>query len=250
MDKNLSQSINFDCFEPMVIAAKRTGVKRFIYCSTCSVYGISDAPEVKEDHPKVPITLYNKFKGMCEPLLMKHQSEKFTCSVIRPATIGGYSSRTRLDLTVNILTYHALTKKVITVFGGEQTRPNLDIQDMCDLYSLVIKCPEENIKGQIFNIGHKNIKIFDIAVKIKKIIEEKYSDMGVISIEKTESDDVRSYRINSDKVFQTIGFKPKRDIDASIISICDAFKKGLLDENCGKNIWYNNVQTMKKINAK
>jgi len=250
LDQGLSQSINYDCFEPMVMAAKEAGVARFIYCSTCSVYGISDAPEVKEDHPKIPITLYNKFKGMCEPLLMKHQSKNFTCSVIRPATIGGYSSRTRLDLTVNILTFHALTKKVITVFGGEQTRPNLDIQDMCDLYSLVIECPKEKIEGEIFNVGNKNIKIFDIAMSIKKIIEEKYPDLGIINVKKTESNDARSYRINSDKVFQTIGFKPKRDINDSIISICEAFKKGLLDESCGKNVWYNNVQTMKEINAK
>ena len=132
LDENLSKSINYDCFEPMVVTAKAAGVKRFVYCSSSSVYGVSDAPDVTEEHPLVPLTLYNKFKGMCEPLLFRHQSPEFTCVTIRPATVCGHSPRTRLDLSVNILTNHAVNKNKITVFGGSQLRPNLHIKDMAD----------------------------------------------------------------------------------------------------------------------
>ena len=118
LDEDLSTSINYACFEPMVTAAQDAGVRRLVYCSTSSVYGVSDAPEVIEDHPLVPLTLYNKYKGMCEPQLFKHQAPGFTCVAIRPATICGYSPRMRLDLTVNILTNHAVNKDRITVFGG------------------------------------------------------------------------------------------------------------------------------------
>jgi nucleoside-diphosphate-sugar epimerase len=109
LDEELSRTINYDCFEPMVIAAKEQGVRRFIYASTSSVYGVSDKPEVTEDHPLVPLTLYNRYKGLCEPLLFKHQSPEFVCVTIRPATICGYSPRMRLDLSVNILTNHAIS---------------------------------------------------------------------------------------------------------------------------------------------
>src|SRR3990167_7386013 len=102
LDEALSTAINYDAFEPLVIAAKQVGVKRFIYCSSSSVYGVSDKPDVTEDHPLIPLTLYNKYKGMCEPLLFKHQSDHFTCVVIRPATVCGYAPRQRFDLTVNI----------------------------------------------------------------------------------------------------------------------------------------------------
>src|SRR5690349_19247543 len=100
LDEKLSETINYDCFEPMVMAAKKAGVKRFVYCSSSSVYGVSDSPNVTEDHPLVPLTLYNKFKGMCEPLLWKHKSDDFTAIVIRPATLCGYAPRQRLDLSV------------------------------------------------------------------------------------------------------------------------------------------------------
>src|SRR5260370_9345133 len=112
----------------MVIAARKAGVPRFVYCSSSSVYGASDAPDVTEDHPLVPLTLYNKYKGLCEPLLWKHRGPGFTCVTIRPATVCGYSPRTRLDLPVNILTKHAVNKRKITVLGGYQRRPTLHIQ--------------------------------------------------------------------------------------------------------------------------
>ncbi len=153
LDERLSQTINYDCFEPLVIAAKDQGVKRFIYASSSSVYGVSDAPEVTEEHPLVPLTLYNKFKGMCEPILFKHQTEDFICVAIRPATVCGYSPRQRLDLSVNILTNHAVNNGRIAVFGGQQKRPNLHVQDMCDLYKLLLEVPDAYIAGETFNAG-------------------------------------------------------------------------------------------------
>src|SRR5712691_650060 len=156
LDEKLSTSVNLDAFEPMVIAAKKAGVKRFVYCSSSSVYGVSDKPEVTEDHPLVPVSLYNKFKGMCEPLLFKHQAPGFTCVTIRPATVCGYSPRMRLDLSVNILTNLAVNKGTITVFGGKQLRPNIHIEDICDLYVHLLEFPDDLINGEIFNAGYQN----------------------------------------------------------------------------------------------
>ena len=143
LDPGLSKSINYDCFEPMVVAAKDAGVRRFIYASTSSVYGVSDDPDVTEEHPLVPLTDYNKYKGLCEPILFRHQSPEFTTVILRPATICGYSPRMRLDLSVNILTNHAVNKGVITVFGGEQKRPNLHIDDVVDVYLMLLQLPDE-----------------------------------------------------------------------------------------------------------
>ena len=149
LDEELSTSINLDAFEPMVIAAKKAGVKRFIYASSSSVYGVSDSPDVTEDHPLVPLTLYNKYKGMCEPLLFKHQSPEFVCVVIRPATLCGYAPRQRLDLSVNILTNHAINAGKITVFGGSQKRPNLHVQDMCNCLLYTSPSPRDRQKSRM-----------------------------------------------------------------------------------------------------
>src|SRR5436190_17217490 len=148
LDERLSTTINLDAFEPMVVAAKKAGVKRFIYASSSSVYGVSESPDVTEEHPLLPLTLYNKYKGMCEPLLFKHQSPDFVCVTIRPATLCGYAPRQRLDLSVNILTNHAINAGKITVFGGSQKRPNLHVQDMCDLYKLLLTVGDASIAGQ------------------------------------------------------------------------------------------------------
>src|SRR4030081_2161704 len=174
LDEDLSTSVNMDAFEPMVVAAKKAGIKRFVYASSSSVYGVSDAPDVTEDHPLVPLTLYNKYKGLCEPFLWQHRGPGFTCATIRPATLCGYSPRTRLDLTVNILTNHAVNKGKITVFGGDQRRPNLHIQDMVDAYKLMIEAPAEKIDGETFNIGYHNLKVMEIAQIVRRVVEEEF----------------------------------------------------------------------------
>lgn len=248
LDEKLSTTINLDAFEPMVIAAKKAGIKRFVYCSSSSVYGVSDAPDVTEDHPLVPLTLYNKYKGMCEPLLFKHKADNFTCAIIRPATVCGYSPRTRLDLSVNILTNHAVNKGVITVFGGTQKRPNLHIEDMVDLYLLMLEAPHEKIHGEIFNAGYQNQTIMEIANIVKKVVTEEYPGRPPIDIKVTPTDDNRSYHINSDKIKRVLGFVAKRNIEDAARDLCRAFKAAKLP-NSFDNDWYYNVRTMKRLEA-
>jgi nucleoside-diphosphate-sugar epimerase len=249
LDENLSKTINYDCFEPMVVAAKKAGVKRFVYCSSSSVYGVSNSPQVTEDHPLVPLTLYNKFKGMCEPQLWKYKADNFTAVVMRPATVCGYSPRTRLDLSVNILTNHAVNKGVITVFGGTQMRPNLHIEDMVDAYQLMLTAPDEKINGETFNIGFENHSIADIALMAQKVVAEEMPEKGKIDIVTTPSDDNRSYHVNSDKIFRVLGFRPKRTIEDAVHDLVRAFGNHLL-EGSFNNDWYYNVRTMKKLGAK
>ena len=245
LDEELSRTINFDCFEPLVMAAKEAGVRHFVYASSSSVYGVSTAPEVTEDHPLVPLTLYNKYKGLCEPLLFKHQSEEFVCVTIRPATVCGYSPRMRLDLSVNILTNHAVNNGKITVFGGSQLRPNLHIQDMCDLYDLLLELPSEKIAGQTFNVGYQNHSIMDIAKIVRRVVQEEFPEKGEIEIVTTPSDDLRSYHINSDKIAAALGFRPKRGIEDAVRDLCQAFKAGKLPESLTDDRYFN-VKVLKR----
>jgi nucleoside-diphosphate-sugar epimerase len=249
LDDNLSTSINLDAFEPMVKAAKAAGVRRFYYASSSSVYGVSDAPEVREDHPLVPLTHYNKYKGMCEPVLFKHQAPDFVCVAIRPATLMGFAPRQRLDLSVNILTAHAVVNNKITVFGGDQQRPNLHVLDFVELWKLLLTVPDEKIAGQIFNVGYMNQTISDIANRVKKIVEQEFPEKAPIEIVKTPTDDNRSYRINSDKIGEILGFKPSRSIEDAVKSLCDAFKAGKLEDAMVDDKYYN-VRTLKKLQAK
>lgn len=248
LDERLSETINYNCFEPLVIAAKKAGVKRFVYCSSSSVYGVSNSPDVTEDHPLVPLTLYNKFKGMCEPVLWKHKADDFTCVTIRPATVCGYSPRTRLDLSVNILTNHAVNKGVITVFGGLQMRPNLHVEDMVDAYELMLAAPHEKIHGEVFNIGFENHSIADLAQIVKRVVAEEMPERGAVEIVTTPSDDSRSYHVNSDKIYRTLGYRPKRTIEDAVRDLARAFRNHLLDDSFD-NDWYYNVRTMKRIGA-
>ena len=248
LDENLSTSINLDAFEPMVIAAKQAGVKRFIYASSSSVYGVSDAPDVTEEHPLVPLTLYNKYKGMCEPLLFKHQSPEFVCTVVRPATLCGYAPRQRLDLSVNILTNHAVNKRKITVFGGSPLRPNLHVQDYCDAVQMFLEAPKEKIQGEIFNVGFQNLSLMEIANLVRKVVLEEFPAYGDLEIVTTPSDDIRSYHINSDKVTRALGFKPKYTIEDAVRELCIAFRDGRLPNSFDDDIYFN-VRRLQRLKA-
>jgi nucleoside-diphosphate-sugar epimerase len=248
LDEELSRTINYDCFEPMVIAAKEQGVRRFIYASTSSVYGVSDAPEVTEEHPLVPLTLYNKYKGLCEPLLFHHQSDDFVCVTIRPATVCGYSPRMRLDLTVNILTNHAVSTGKITVFGGDQLRPNIHIQDMSDLYQLLLELPDERIAGETFNAGYQNHSITEIARMVRKVVLEEFPEKGDIGIVTTPTNDPRSYHINSNKIAAKLGFRPRRGIEDAVRDLCRGFKAGELPDSMTDERYYN-VRALKARRA-
>ena len=248
LDESLSTTINLDAFEPMVVAAKKAGVKRFVYASSSSVYGVSDKPNVTEDHPLVPLTLYNKYKGLCEPLLLKHTDDRFVGVIFRPATVCGYAPRLRLDLSVNILTNHAVTNNKITVFGGSQLRPNLHVQDYADLCKLLLVAPTEKIANQIFNCGYQNMSIMEIAHMVKKVVEQEFPQKAPIDIVTTPTDDNRSYHINSDKIKKTLGFAPKHTIEAAVRDLCRAFRDGKIPNSFSDDRFYN-VRTLKKLKA-
>jgi len=217
----LGKSINYDCFRPLVKAAKTAGVKRFIYASSSSVYGVKSEPEVTEDLPLEPLTDYSKYKMMCEEVLAEEGGGGgMVCVTLRPATVCGYAPRLRLDLSVNILTNYAVNKGFITVFGGDQLRPNIHIADMVDAYLLLLKAPDAAVDGKIFNVGYENHSIMDIAKMVKEVVG---SDVG-IKIE--PSSDNRSYRISSRKIKRELGFAPRRSIRDAVQGLKEAFDAG------------------------
>jgi nucleoside-diphosphate-sugar epimerase len=249
LDPSLSRTINYECFEPMVVVSKKAGIKRFIYVSTSSVYGVSDAPEVAEDHPFVPLTDYNKYKGMCEPLLVKHQSPGFVTVIIRPATVCGYSPRMRFDLTVNILTNLAVHKGVITVFGGTQKRPNVHIEDITDLYLNLLETPAELINGEAFNAGYENHTVAQLAEFVRIVVEDEYPERAPIKVDTSVSNDNRSYHVSSQKIAEKIGWRPRRTIEDAVRDLCKAFKEGKFPDSM-TNENYVNVRTVKSLGLK
>ena len=249
LDPSLSRSINYDCFESLVVSSKSAGVDRFIYASTSSVYGVSDSPNVTEDHPLVPLTDYNKYKGLCEPLLLKHQSPEFTTVIIRPATVCGYSPRMRFDLSVNILTNHAVNRGVITVFGGSQKRPNIHIDDITDLYVQLLDFPTNMIAGETFNAGYQNYTIAEIAEMVREVVETEMPEKKPIKIETTPSKDLRSYHVSSEKIARVLGFVPSRTIQDAVRDICRAITDGKLPNSLDDEK-YINVKPVQKIGLK
>jgi len=246
LDPAISRSINYDCFEPMIKATVDAGVKRYIYASTSSVYGVSEAPEVTEEHPLVPVSDYNKYKGMTEPILRRYQSPTFTAVIIRPATVCGYSPRMRLDLTVNILTNLAYNKGKITVFGGTQKRPNVHIEDITDLYAELLEMPADKIAGETFNAGYENFTVSQLAEQVKRVVEQEFPDRAPITIETTASNDPRSYHVSSKKIADKLGWTPKRSIEDAVRDLCRAFKDGKLPHSLD-DPRYVNVKTVKAL---
>ena len=247
LNEKLSKSINYDAFEPVVLEAKKLKIKRFIYASTSSVYGISKKKNVREDHKLLPLTSYNKYKGMCEPQLFKHTNNEFEGVIFRPATVCGYSPRMRLDLSVNILTNFAYNKKFIKVFNGKQLRPNLHILDYCGAVLKLINSPSAKIQNKIFNVGHQNMSINKIASLVKKTVQKKMGQK--IKIIKTKSNDLRSYHINSDKISKELGFVPKKNIEQAVIEVYNALKSKKIT-NSFSNLNYYNVEKIKKLKIK
>jgi nucleoside-diphosphate-sugar epimerase len=243
LDPDLSKSINFDAFEPLVRISKEAGVSRFIYASSSSVYGVSDAPDVDEEQPLVPLTDYSKFKALCEPIMLKYQSPEFTTVIVRPATVCGYSPRQRLDLVVNILTAHAVVNGKIRVFGGDQLRPNLHVADVVDLYQLLLEVPAEKIAGEVFNVGFENLSVNGLAELVKSVVQEELPSREVIEIERERTDDERSYHINSEKVTRVLGFEPSLTIADAIREITHAISEGRISDPMNNPKYYN-VKTM------
>ena len=243
LDPNLGKSINYDAFLPMVDIAKQSKVKRFLYASTSSVYGIKEEDEVTEDLTLEPLTDYSKYKAKCEEVLLDAASDDFVVTIVRPATVCGYSPRLRLDLTVNILTNHAINKGEITVFGGEQMRPNIHIEDMTDLYVYLLELTDEKVRNKIYNVGYENYRVKDIAEMVRKVT------ILQAPIQVTPTNDNRSYRVSSRKIKVELGFTSKHSIEEAILDLKKAFEEGKVP-NPMDDIRYYNVRTMQAIGLK
>ena len=218
LDPKLTWEVSALATMQLADKAKRLGIKRFIYASSGSVYGVKNELQVIEDLELKPISEYNKTKMVGERVLLSYKDD-MVVQIIRPATVCGYSPRMRLDVSVNLLTMQALSKGKITVFGGDQVRPNIHIDDITDLYLHLID--HSDITG-VFNAGFENISIMDIAKMVTKYIP--------VEIVVTPSNDPRSYRINSEKLLST-GFKPKKSVDDAIREIIEKYHCGELEDN-------------------
>jgi nucleoside-diphosphate-sugar epimerase len=249
LDPELGKSINFDAFEPLVKASKDAGVSRFIYASSSSVYGISETPNVTEENELKPITDYSRFKADGEQILSEYNNDDFITVVVRPATVCGYSPRQRLDLIVNILTMHAVVNGKITVFGGDQVRPNLHVQDIVDFYQLMLETPSEIINGQIYNVGFENHTVTKLAEMVKRVVMEEMPSRETVEIVTTPSDDNRSYQISSEKIVQDLDFTPRFTIEDAVREMVKAFNSNRLP-NPIEDIRYSNIKTMQSIGLK
>jgi len=243
LNPDLGKSINYDAFLPLVRLAKASGVKRFIYASSSSVYGIKDETEVTEDLSLEPLTDYSKYKALCEDFLQSQAGDGFTVTTIRPATVCGYAPRLRLDLTVNILTNNAINRGKITVFGGEQKRPNLHIDDMSDVYLFLLEQPEEKIQKKIYNVGYENYKVREIAEMVRDTLG------GGVAIEVTPSNDLRSYHVSAKKIRDELGFAPKRTIQDAVQGLKEAFARGAIPSPMD-DVKYYNIKLMQSIDLK
>lgn len=219
MNPTLSWEVNVLATQQLADRAVRAGVKQFIFASSGSVYGVKDDPQVTEDLELVPISAYNKTKMVAERVLLSY-SDAMQIHCIRPATVCGYSPRMRLDVSVNMLTMQALKNGRMTVFGGDQTRPNIHINDMVNVYRHFLAKPE--LPSGCYNAGFENISILDIA---KKVAEKIPAEIVV-----SASNDPRSYRQNSDKLLAT-GFVQTTTVSDAIDNVIAKFKSGELVEN-------------------
>ena len=241
LNPNLGKSINLDSFRPLVKLINNSNVSKFIYASSSSVYGVKEEEKVTEDLSLDPLTDYSKFKAQCEEILFEEFSPDKIFSIVRPATVCGFSSRQRLDLVVNILTAHAIVNKKIDVHGGSQFRPNLHIDDMTDAYLAMLNVDNNKLNREIFNIGGKNLTVREIAEAVKFEIDPE------LEILASETDDLRSYRIDSSKFEKIIGFKAERSVGEAIRDL--KFKFPFSKENSPlNNPRYINILKMKQLN--
>ena len=243
LNPKLGCSINLDAFRPLVKISKNAKVKRFIYASSSSVYGVKKEPNVHEQMTLEPLTDYSRFKVQCEKILAEYQEDDFTTVTIRPATVCGYSTRQRLDVVVNILTNLAYHKREITVFGGSQLRPNIHITDMAEAYVVLLKAQKEKIAGEIFNAGYENQTVLEIAQTVKNVVG---NDVKLVT---TPTNDNRSYYISSKKIKDELGFVASHSVRDAIEDLVTAFSKGLLPNSLNDERYFN-IKTMQSINLK
>ena len=243
LNPELGKSINLDSFRPLVEVSRKNKIKRFIYASSSSVYGIKKEKNVNENLLLEPLTDYSKFKVECENILQEYTDKMFQTVIIRPATVCGYSKRQRLDVVVNILTNLAFNLRKIKIFGGDQLRPNINIHDMSNVYIKMIEASENLVNGEIFNAGYENLTVNEIGSLVKKIIGED------VLIDKVDTDDNRSYHISSQKIKDKINFQPLFNVEDAIKELKTSFEqKKLLDSL--KNTNYFNIKKMQEIKLK
>jgi nucleoside-diphosphate-sugar epimerase len=244
LDPDLGKSINYDCFSGILQGAIDGGVKRFIYASSSSIYGVKAEPNVTEDAEPQPLTDYSKFKLACERILMDHpRVNGMERLVIRPATVCGYAPRLRLDLVVNILTIHALVNRRIKVFGGDQLRPNIPVRDMVHAYLTLLDARRDLVDGEAFNAGLENYTVKQLAEMVRDTLE----DPGII-IEFMPTDDPRSYHINSDKIRRQLGFIPRYTIADAVRELGHAYRADWLKDPM-QNPAYYNIRTMQRLGS-
>ena len=243
LNPELGKSINLDAFEPFVEISKKNAVKRFIYASSSSVYGLKNEKDITEEIELEPLTDYSKFKMECEKILLKFNDINFTCVVIRPATVCGYSTRQRMDVVVNILTNLAYHKRKISVFGGSQLRPNIHIFDMIRAYEFLINAPKSKVSGEIFNAGYENKTVLDLANTVKKIIGKD------VKLDFTKTDDNRSYHISSKKIKKILDFETTKTIEDAVTDLRKAFEKNLLPNSLADEKYFN-IKRMNNIKLK
>lgn len=232
LDPALGKSINYDATVNLVDRAKEAGVKRFIYASSSSVYGVKpDGVEVTEDLPLEPLTDYSKYKAQAEEYILGVQSNDFQVTILRPATLCGYSPRQRLDLIVNILTTQAVHTGKIPIFGGGQYRPNLHVKDMVRAYLYVLNAPAEKVAGEVFNVVDRNHTVDVLANKVQSFIGG--------CIVRQETNDARSYRVNGQKIRNTLGFVPHYSVDGAIMEVAEAIRDGRLPNALDDPRYYN-----------
>ncbi|MCH9675185.1 MAG: SDR family oxidoreductase, partial [Gammaproteobacteria bacterium] len=246
LDPDLGRSINYDAFRPLVKAAKKAGVNRFVYASSSSVYGIKDEADVTEDLEPEPLTDYSKFKALCEEILAEEREPGFTTLTIRPSTVCGYSPRQRLDVIVNILTNHAVVNRKIRVFGGDQMRPNIHIDDMCSVYEMSLALPDEKIDGKVYNAGYDNATVMEIAKIVQKVVQSDNVYGGNVDLEVEPTDDNRSYKVSAKKIAEELGFVPQKSIEDAVRDLLSAFKDERLKDTMNDPRYYN-IQTMQAV---
>lgn len=241
LNPELGRSINLDAFVPLVRAAKDAGVRRFIYASSSSVYGVREGVEVTEDLSLEPLTDYSRFKAECEALLAREKAPGFVTVTIRPATVCGYSPRQRLDVVVNILTNLGYHKGEISVFGGSQLRPNIHIEDMTDAYLLLLAAADKAIDGKVYNAGYENHSVLQLAEMVQRNVGRQ------ARLEIRPTNDLRSYHVSSRKIRDELGFEASHSIEDAVVDLIEAFEAGKLPDSLDDPRYFN-IRMMQKVN--
>lgn len=239
LDPTFARNINYNAFQALIPILNSSELKRFIFASSSSVYGIKEEPNVTEELSLEPLTDYSKYKVRCEELVQEQIKPEITHTILRPSTVCGYSRRQRFDLVVNILTLSALQDGLIRVDGGGQYRPNLHIKDMLRSYARVLEADPELVRGKIFNVAGQNLKVRDLALMVRNIVGQH------VNIEYVPTIDARSYRVSGELIAKTLGFTPEYSVQDAILDLVSAFRAGKF----GDTDWneYYNLRRMKEL---